>query len=661
LEANLALSDVLGYRPDIDGMRALAVLAVIIFHIDKTVLPGGFVGVDVFFVISGYLISAHIFKMGRENCFSFIDFYFRRIRRIAPAMTVVTLATLIVSQLVLLPEDSRTAAKSAVWAFASMANVYFWLFQDTSYFAVSSSELPLLHLWSLGVEEQFYLIWPIVAVALCRWRLAALACFIVAISAVSFAIGQFGFAHSPGFAYYMLPSRCGELLVGALAAAVVVMGPPAAVARFALPLASLGLALVVASMALLSEQLVFPGWWALPPTIGAALLILGGTGTNNISRVLGMPVLRLIGAISYSAYLWHWPLLAFYRYGYGEPGLLPGVSILVLTFVLAGLTYHFVEQPARRASAIGWRAGFIGWVAGSVVLAGMAAAFVYPERYIQASKRDYVRSLAALRALDLPTTEFDYVCQRKALSQSELNNVRCEMGKGSMPASRVLLMGDSNAAHYVGIVATFAEHGGFRFRNLEVGSCPPLFGDIRQFVDSRRIADCTASQQVWRTAVSEADVIIFGGSWSEYQRNSDHFLPTFFKQVETYLAEGKQVILLGKIPVITQYDRLCREKALRYPFKECGAGPNRIPEDIARINNSLRQFAERQAHARYFSVDDLLCPDGICSAYDPQRRSLYFDKHHLSMNGSWEVGQRLYLSGGVPPAFRMVTDKNERR
>ncbi|WP_296951589.1 acyltransferase family protein [uncultured Massilia sp.] len=659
--AALGMPDALGYRPDIDGMRALAVLAVIVFHIDKDLLPGGFAGVDVFFVISGYLISAHIFRAGREGTFSFVDFYFRRIRRIAPAMAVVVFATLAVAQFMLLPEDARAAAKSAVWSFASMANVYFWLFQDTGYFAASSSELPLLHLWSLGVEEQFYLVWPVVALALCRWRLAALAGAIALVAAASFALGQAAFAHSPGFAYYMLPSRCGELLLGALAAAVVVAGTPGqlrTVARCAAPLAASGLALVLASIALLSERLVFPGWWAVPPTAGAALLILGGAnGTSVVSRLLGTPVLRRIGAISYSAYLWHWPLLAFYRYGYGEPGLAAGTAIFCATLALAELTYRFVEQPARRGNRIGWRAGFVGWAAGSVVLAGVSLAFVYPERFLPAGSAAYARSLAALRALDLPTTAFDYVCQRKVLAPGELDNPRCALGKGSLPAARILLMGDSNAAHYVGIVATFAEHGAFRFRNLEVGSCPPVFGDVARFADARRIADCTASQRVWRAAIAAADVIILGGSWSEYQRNSPQFLPTLFAQVDGYVAAGKRVILLGKVPVITQYDRLCREKALRFPFKDCAAGTNPMLDEIVRVNASLRRYAQGQAGVAYFDVETLLCPGGICSAYGPDRASLYFDKHHLSMKGSWDVGRRLYAAAGIPPAFRLALDE----
>jgi peptidoglycan/LPS O-acetylase OafA/YrhL len=642
-----------GYRPDIDGMRALAVLSVILFHISKELLPGGFVGVDIFFVISGYLISAHIFQSGRQGTFSLIDFYYRRIRRIAPAMTVVVTATLVVAEWLLLPDDARNAAKSAVMSFASLANVHFWLSQDTSYFAASSNELPLLHLWSLGVEEQFYVIWPLLAVVICRWRAGLALGLMCVLALASFAIGQFSYAHSPTFAYYMLPSRGGELLVGALAAHVALSGRLGALRRHASALAGAGLALLAASIVLLSESMVFPGWWALPPTLGAALLILGGgAGANPVSRLLALAPMRAIGAVSYSAYLWHWPLLAFYRYGYGEPGLAAGMAVFALTMVLAALTYRYVEQPVRRSRTITWRSAYTAWFASSVLLIGVASAFVYADRIVPAKDGAYARALAALRALDLPTTEFDYVCQRPRLDQRELSNPHCVIGKAGPPAERVLLMGDSNAAHYVGTVGVFAEQGGFRFRNFEVGSCPPVFGNIDRFVLPSRRAECQASQKAWKIAVDQAEILILGGTWSEYQERTPTFLPVLLEQVGQYAAQGKTVVLLGKVPVIGDYDRLCREKALRFPFKQCEARGNAMPEDVARVNAVLRRFAESTPHVRYFDVTAPLCPGGMCSAYGPNHEHLYYDKHHLSMDGSWSVGRRIVQTGGLPAAFR---------
>ena len=256
------------YRPDIDGLRAIAVLAVIFFHLHESLLPGGFVGVDVFFVISGFLITRNILREIECGAFSLLEFYRRRVKRIAPAMLVVVAVTLLFSQLLMLPEDARSASKSAFASVASLANVYFWLFTDKSYFAVSTRELPFLHLWSLGVEEQFYLLWPLALVLLYRpWRALRFAAGMLTLAIGSFALAQALVADHPEFTYYMLPTRAGEFALGALVAIAVVKRaqprwPSPAVAW----LAAIGMTMLVGSLVLLRGRVPFPGWLAVPPS-----------------------------------------------------------------------------------------------------------------------------------------------------------------------------------------------------------------------------------------------------------------------------------------------------------------------------------------------------------------------------------------------------------
>lgn len=207
----------LSYRPDIDGLRALAVLAVVIFHINKGWLPGGFVGVDIFFVISGFLITGILKREQDKSIFSFANFYMRRIRRILPAALTTILITLIVGIFVLLPSDLKELGKSSLASVFSVANIYFWLFLDTGYFADSSETVPLLHMWSLGVEEQFYLIWPAIMLLTYKFGGRRLLIFVAAaLAIVSFVIGEHFILTDQSFAYYMLPSRAGELLFGAI-------------------------------------------------------------------------------------------------------------------------------------------------------------------------------------------------------------------------------------------------------------------------------------------------------------------------------------------------------------------------------------------------------------------------------------------------------------
>jgi peptidoglycan/LPS O-acetylase OafA/YrhL len=642
------------YRPDIDGIRAFAVLAVIAYHINKFLLPAGFVGVDVFFVISGYLISAHIFASAARQQFSYLDFYFRRIRRIAPAMLLVLTVTLLLSQLLFLPEDAKGAAKSAVWSLGSLANVYFWLYQDAGYFAASSHTLPLLHLWSLGVEEQFYLIWPVIAMAVLRLRQRLQLWVMAAIIVLSTLYAQLAFVDTPSFVYFMLPSRCAELMVGAMLALAVVSGKTASVpARLALPLALLGALLVLGSAVFISEHAVFPGLLALPPTIGTALIILaGGVGSNGVSRLLAWAPLRWIGILSYPAYLWHWPLLAFYRYAYGEPGVAAGVALFALTMLLAWLTWRYLEQPAKRINFARWKSCYLAFGAASLALAVLASGFYLSERLFPALRDSaYARELAARRALNLPKAQSDVICLRKQLSAADLNDPHCVHGAGSASPSAVLMMGDSNAAHYVGTVSVFAEQAPFRFRNLEVGSCPPLIGDVSRFVPPRRLLACQASQAIWSQAISDAQVLILGGTWSSYQKSSPDFMPMFQAQVRQYAAMGKTVVILGKVPIIDAYDGLCREKAIRYPFMQCQAPANPMQEHIASSNMQLRQFAATLPNVHYYDAEPVICPAGQCSAYGADGASRYFDAQHLSAQGSLAVGRQVLAQGGVPSAF----------
>ncbi|MEG0243197.1 MAG: acyltransferase, partial [Pseudomonas sp.] len=307
----------LAYRPDIDGLRALAVLAVTIFHFNKQWLPGGFVGVDVFFVISGFLITGIIY--GQRSDFSFGDFYGRRVRRILPAAAFVTVVTMIAGSFLLLPDDVKALSESAIGATLSAANIYYWLFLDTGYFAASSDTVPLLHMWSLGVEEQFYMIWPalmIIAMKIGGKRLLAATAVILAIA--SFAVSEYFLARDPSFAYYMLPSRAGELLIGAL---LFLWKDSRSISAATANVAGLvGMIMVVGALFLLDEKKGFPGVRSIIPSVGAALLILSGINqANALSKLLGNPVARYIGLRSFSLYLWHWPVLAFYRYAYGEP------------------------------------------------------------------------------------------------------------------------------------------------------------------------------------------------------------------------------------------------------------------------------------------------------------------------------------------------------
>jgi peptidoglycan/LPS O-acetylase OafA/YrhL len=647
------------YRPDIDGLRAIAVLSVILFHIDKRLIPGGFVGVDIFFVISGFLISLHILQEIEAGQFSIVEFYRRRVKRIAPPMLVVVLITLIAAQFLMIPEDAERAADSALWSLVSLANVYFWWHQDTSYFSAASSELPLLHLWSLGVEEQFYIIWPIVLLLVYRKPYSKLFIVLTALVAMaSYAAGQYWFASHSSFVYYMLPTRAGELLIGALVAVGVLRGVENRVSAFAaVATGGVGLTLIVGSLFLLNEEMVFPGLLAVPPTLGAAMLILAGyCARNRISALLTVKPLLWVGLVSYSAYLWHWPILAFIRYGYGEVGLIPGAVVMVLTFGLAWLSYRFIEQPARYSKATAKTVFTVQYILPAGAIAVLALAAMYIDGYgLRWHSVDYKSSLATFRDQTRPAYLFDYVCQRQRVSATDIHNEHCVLGAKVGANPKVILWGDSNAAHYVGVIGAIAREAKFSFRNIEIGSCPPLLADPEPFVNAKRLPDCLGSASTIREAVMAADIVIISASWSDYLLRSDKFLDVFFETTKSLTDAGKQVILMAKAPAVAGYDRRCREKALSYPFLECSSAAISTTAEVATVNASLKRHADQTPNVAYFDIASYLCPTGRCSAFDAEGKSLYYDPSHLSLPGSWLVGGMILGKVGVPEPFSRIS------
>ncbi len=648
----------MSYRPDIDGLRAVAVLSVIAFHINDKLLPGGFVGVDIFFVISGYLISLHIMVEIRSDRFSIAEFYRRRIKRIAPAMLIVLGVTFLLAQFLFRPEDAEDTARAAFWSLMSLANVFFWLFQDTSYFAANSNELPLLHLWSLGVEEQFYLLWPLVLLASYKnSRPAHYGITMFAVAVASFWFGQYYFSSDPSFVYYMLPARAGELLVGAIAAHhVCTEGDRTIHSGLVQTMAVVGGILVIGSLFLVSEQAPFPGYQAIPPTIGTTMLILAGHyGKSWPTGLLRLQPMVWVGLVSYSAYLWHWPILAFLHYGGFEIGFQLGAAVLLMTMVLAWLTFRFVEQPFRRSQLPFIQVALRQYALPAVVIGAAAVVSLKTDGFaFHWLSDDYENRIAEVRDTTRPAFEYDYVCQKQRVDAKDLEDPVCVVGAESDAVPEAILWGDSNAAHYIGMLGAFAKESGFSFRNIEVGACPPLRSDVEGIVTEIRLNDCRHSNRnIWES-IGPYRTVILSASWTGYQARSERFLQATKDTVLALVKQDKNVLLIGKAPVIDSYDRRCREKAASFPFMDCQMQPVPISPDVVKINLQLRRFAEKHARVEYFDANQYLCPDGQCPVFDESLNPVYFDSHHLTLRSSWELGARIIGTEGVPRPFSAV-------
>jgi peptidoglycan/LPS O-acetylase OafA/YrhL len=332
------------YRPDIDGLRAIAVLAVVVFHAFPSLAHGGFIGVDIFFVISGFLISKHIWEDLSAGTFSIGRFYARRIRRIFPALGAVLLACLLMGWVTLTPAEYEQLGKHAVAGALFLSNIVLW--KESGYFDNAADTKPLLHLWSLGIEEQFYIVWPLLLAF--YWRYSRhFGWILLGILGASLFYSMTVVRHDVVADFYSPLTRFWELALGAVLAHLVAHKPATSATSRSL-ISWLGLCLIIGAVVVIEKDYPFPGAWALLPTMGAACLIYAGEGAWLNRQVLSHRLLVWIGLISYPLYLWHWPLLSFARImESGTPSVELRFWLVAASIVLAWLTYRFLEHPVR--------------------------------------------------------------------------------------------------------------------------------------------------------------------------------------------------------------------------------------------------------------------------------------------------------------------------
>jgi peptidoglycan/LPS O-acetylase OafA/YrhL len=349
------------YRREIDGLRAIAVLPVIFFHTGFKSFSGGFVGVDVFFVISGYLITTIILAELEREKFSLVNFYERRARRILPALFTVMLVCVPLAWTLLSPADLKSFSKSLVAVSSFVSNIFFW--RDGGYFETATEMKPLLHTWSLAVEEQYYVIFPLFLVYSWqfgkRWIQIALASAFVA----SLSLAQWGAYAYPGASFYLLPTRAWELLCGAFAALYLVKNIDADV-RLSEVAGWLGVALILFAVFMYDSATPFPGVYAAAPTLGAVLIILFANQRTSAGKLIGNKVLVGIGLISYSAYLWHQPVLAFARHWTPEVHYMNRLLLIAVVGALSVITWKYVEHPFRTNNLINRKHVFAGSIVG---------------------------------------------------------------------------------------------------------------------------------------------------------------------------------------------------------------------------------------------------------------------------------------------------------
>ena len=459
------------YRKDIDGIRALAILPVVVFHAFPGVLPGGFVGVDIFFVISGYLISSHIFQELQADSFSLLTFYVKRIRRIYPALITVLGTCLLIGWFGLLSSEYAELGRLTAAGAAFLSNIVLW--KTSNYFATKANDNVLLHLWSLGVEEQYYIVWPLLLLLARRSRK------LIAALVVFGTIGSFGMCvvltHlRPTASFYLPFTRFWELLIGVILAYCEIYGAPEGKEEdqpwisYSETASVAGLACILISLFELDRNGAFPGYLALLPTAGTFLLIAAGGKAWINRQILSHPLLVFIGLISYPLYLWHWPLLVFTRiFSGGTPASSSLAAAVALSFVLAWLTYRLIEMPLRFGNVFGFPRRAIARGLFAVMVAVGATGWAISRNEARLGARfagagDTFSIQGLQEVAPACKARFPFATDFCRLSQED-------------KAPTVVLLGDSHAIHfYSAMAARFGE----RNENLLVlaeGDCPPFY------------------------------------------------------------------------------------------------------------------------------------------------------------------------------------------
>jgi len=638
------------YRSDVDGLRAISVALVLFFHLGLPGLSGGFVGVDVFFVISGYLITGVIFGGIADKNFSLAKFYDRRARRILPMLITVVMASALVGYVLLYPGDYRAFASSAFAALLGWSNVFF--FQNTGYFDIPSQTMPLLHTWSLGVEEQFYLVWPVVLLAGSklvghskRFWPAIFALVIL----VSFAVALVLADRNPKAGFYLPFTRAWELALGAL----VVVLPPA---KSVLPrpvtalLPVVGLVAIGYSAATLSSEAPFPALNALPPTLGAALVIFS---RNTLAQaILGVWPLRFLGLISYSLYLWHWPLIVFWRiYSNGDPPTgLETSAILGGAVGLSVFSWRFIERPPRHVK-ISTPAVLTAAMGANAIALAIIAFIVHADGMPG-------RLPAEMAALDGKDRMWAWKCPQSValgiLANSSMSAPpSCAYGADWVTARhRAIIWGDSLAEH----LAPILDYAG-RKAGVSIALAYACAAITQEGAPRNVAADLTPRYEKWcdaaRTRVlslitssNKIDMVLLSTSWSfmwplldpHSETKARHKLRAGLEDLlDEIIAAGKRPIIIADFPaslgpdpancVMTLYALL--------PRRRCAVDPTFI--DLATIRSQtethalLKELVSRHAGAAMVDPMDFLCDARRCSKFIAGEL-IYRDSVHVRRN-----------------------------
>lgn len=657
------------YRPDIDGLRAIAVTLVVLYHAGLA-FPGGFIGVDVFFVISGYLITQKLLEDHERGIASITTFYSRRARRILPALSVVYLACLCLGSAIMLPIDLREIGRSTVTSALFVSNFYFY--SVSGYFDGPAHEKPLLHTWSLSVEEQFYVLWPILCYFLLlknsRQKQVTIILFTISIS---LAIAVYLQTSNPSAAFYWPASRAWELLSGALLAVY----RPKFLPVLSEMLSALGLLSIIISGFLLNSRSPVPGIAAIPAITGSAILIGLGSGTS-VSNILSNRWAVRLGLISYSLYLWHWPVFAFTKY-YLERDLtkLEATIAVIASLVMAAFSWRFVEQPIRKATISVY--GTLMASAATIVLFSTLGSYIFNQPHVDTP---VAIAQAALRDVNI-NNPLGSKCHNQKLGDINISG-DCRIGAASSNAPDFILIGDSHADHFSPAFDEAGREIGLSGIQITHGGCLPIWG-IAQVTGGKTVGECDRyREQVLGYIKNQPPgrVIVVAARWIFYANttgpnvdvpyfvtdpgNNEESVVATQRNMTRYLREtinmlsamGHRTLVVAQVPEFPFFRLNCflRHAAQKNAGSLCGESRDTLSRLAQPAQTILTKVVEHTQGALIVRPADLLCQSGRC-VVERNGIFLYRDLHHLNLRGAQQLSR--FLSTALKQARSEVPPK----
>lgn len=606
------------YQPEIDGLRAIAVLSVFIFHINELYLPGGFVGVDIFFVLSGFLITGNIYTQIQENSFSFKDFYNRRIKRLLPSLYLVLFTSCFLAALVLLPDDLKSFNDSLKYIVFFLSNHFFS--KGISYFSPLVNETPLLHTWSLAIEEQFYFIFPLLAVLFTYLKLSrkktlvllGFAC-LFSISYASFLI----FKKDQTFAYYAFLPRFGELLIGSLLAI-----SKFKIRKNAAASTMLGLALIFLSFVVINHTTHFPGFMSLLPCIGTLLVL--ASEKNTAFKLLQTSPFVYIGKISYQVYLWHWVLLAFVRYCTGSYSLSTANTVLVViaTFIFSVLASKFIENPIRYS-----RLSFGKTVSYFFILPTITILL-----FIYASPVFYFKTKQF--------TSEDFTSYGTKICHGTKETADCLKGSGTAP--KFLVVGDSHAAHLNMFFDRLGKDQDWSAMVMTASSCSPILELDESIMSVASDRDnCNALKNYFKEQTHLYKNIIIASRW-DYQigltkgeKSDPKYVEKFENTLSWLKSLNKNVYVISQIPLLSLSPQ--RAELLASRFK---VSPSQnSSETVNQANAIIKAVTAKFPNTTWVDISGPFA--NFESGIYFENKIMYKDNNHLNIYGADMLAQIL--------------------